>query len=213
MFDSECVCSVSCCKIIIWSRTVLDYKHVLTVWSVKVNWGGGGGGWVKKNVDPKTWPFPAVKESEASPTYFLLNWNRNVPSAHTGPMYPHPPTPTLTPSVFCFFFSPTTFELSATSTSLANTVTGAKKQPVWCHFPRTSFFNELKQCWDVTTAGELRVWALTRLAPLLCFIATQCNPGCLGYRTKKQKAAAAAAASYKATSTLLCFHFKMAFSK
>lgn len=39
MSDSKCVCSASCCKIIISSRTVLNYKHVLTVWSVNVNWG------------------------------------------------------------------------------------------------------------------------------------------------------------------------------
>lgn len=87
MSDSKCVCSVSCCKIIISSRIVLNYKHVLTVWSVKVNWG-------KKIVDPKTWLFPAGKESEASPTYFLLNWNRNVPLAYG------PEVPSLTPSVF-----------------------------------------------------------------------------------------------------------------
>lgn len=47
MSDSKCVGSVSCCKIIMSSRTVLNYKHVLTVWSVKVNWG--------KNIDPKTY--------------------------------------------------------------------------------------------------------------------------------------------------------------
>lgn len=39
MADSKCVCSASCCKIIISSRTVLNYKHMLTVWSVNVNWG------------------------------------------------------------------------------------------------------------------------------------------------------------------------------
>lgn len=39
MSDSKCVCSASCCKIIISSRTVLNYKHMLTVWSVNVNWG------------------------------------------------------------------------------------------------------------------------------------------------------------------------------
>lgn len=85
---AKCVCSVSCCKIIISSRTVPNYKHVLTVWSVKVNRG-------EKNIDPKTWLFPAGTESEASPIYFLLNWNRNAPSAHR-PKVP----PSFTPSAF-----------------------------------------------------------------------------------------------------------------
>lgn len=164
MSDSKCVCSASCCKIIISSGTVLNYKHVLTVWSVKVNWG--------KNVDPKTWLFPAGKQSVATPTYFLLSWNRNVPSAHRPEV---PPT-------YPFCFSSTMFELSATSSSMTNKVTGLKSERFDVIF-RVPAFNKLEQHWGTAVAGELWVWGVALLA-LLPLTATERKPEwCGGFIT------------------------------